>query len=458
MHEDFEGPDLVVAGAGGGLVAALRGAELGMSVLVVEANQNFKRGNNTSMSTAMIPGAGSRWQADAGVGDTPEAFVTDILQKTGGDVDEVLALSMAQNSARLVEWMADHLEMPMSLVTDFSYPGHSNYRCHTIPGRSGKAMLNMLTSKVDESELIDLLVPARLERVKLDDSGAVCAVVVSTPDGGEEEVPARDVLLATSGYGASPELVQQHIPEIAGATYYGSEESRGDALRIGADVGATTAYLDSYQGHAALATPSQMLMTWASVMHGGFLVAADGRRYGDETTGYSEYARESLKHADGTSWIVIDEKIYNDCLIFQDFVDVVESGGVRWADSPKSLAEAAGFDAEGFQETLCQTRAFASGADRDPLGRTFWEAPLGDRLAAVKVVPALFHTQGGLRVDGKARVLGSDGEPIPGLYAAGGAAAGISGHGPAGYMAGNGLLPALGLSMLAAETVAQRWA
>ncbi|TFH98701.1 FAD-dependent oxidoreductase [Micrococcus lylae] len=457
MQEEFEGPDLIVAGAGGGLVAALRAAELGKTVLVVEANPNYKRGNNTSMSTAMIPGAGSRWQAEAGVNDSPEAFVADVLKKTGGDAEEDLARALAESSGRLVEWMADHLEMPISLVTDFSYPGHAYHRCHTIPGRSGKAMLNMLTSKVAESDLIDVLVPARLESVKVDDAGAVCAVVVSMPDGTEEEIPARDVLLATNGYGAAEELVKEYIPEIAGATYYGSEESKGDALRIGEELGAASAYLDSYQGHAALAVPSQMLMTWASVMHGGFLVGADGKRYGNETSGYSEYARESLEHADGTSWIVIDRRIYDDCMVFQDFVDVVESGGVRWGDGPASLAEAAGFDAAGFEETLRQTRAYAAGEESDPYGRTFWEAPLGESLAAVKVVPALFHTQGGLRVDGSARVLTLDGEPIPGLYAAGGAAVGISGHGPAGYMAGNGLLPALGLSLLAAETAVARW-
>jgi len=41
------------------------------------------------------------------------------------------------------------------------------------------------------------------------------------------------------------------------------------------------------------------------------------------------------------------------------------------------------------------------------------------------------------------------GAPINGLYAAGGAAVGISGHGAAGYLAGNGLLSALGLGYLA---------
>ena len=62
-----DGPDLVVAGAGGGLVGALRAASLGLSVLVVERNVHFAVGNNTAMSTAMVPGAGSRWQREAGV-------------------------------------------------------------------------------------------------------------------------------------------------------------------------------------------------------------------------------------------------------------------------------------------------------------------------------------------------------------------------------------------------------
>ena len=65
---------------------------------------------------------------------------------------------------------------------------------------------------------------------------------------------------------------------------------------------------------------------------------------------------------------------------------------------------------------------------------------------------ALFHTQGGIRVDGRGAAL-RDGTAIPGLYAVGGAAAGISGHGAAGYMSGNGLLSALGLGYLAGRDI-----
>ena len=69
----------------------------------------------------------------------------------------------------------------------------------------------------------------------------------------------------------------------------------------------------------------------------------------------------------------------------------------------------------------------------------------------MKVKPGLFHTRGGLMVDGDARVLRPDGSAVPNLFAGGGAAAGISGRaGAGGYASGNGLLTALALGRLGA--------
>jgi fumarate reductase flavoprotein subunit len=67
----------------------------------------------------------------------------------------------------------------------------------------------------------------------------------------------------------------------------------------------------------------------------------------------------------------------------------------------------------------------------------------------VRVTGALFHTQGGLAVDGQARVLRPDGRALPNLYAAGGAACGVSGSRASGYLSGNGLLTAVALGRLA---------
>jgi fumarate reductase flavoprotein subunit len=422
-----------------------------MSVLVVERNEHFAVGNNTAMSTAMVPGAGSRWQRRAGVHDSPEVFVDDIMAKTHGQADARLARALAETSAPLVEWMADELELPLSLVTDFPYPGHSQLRCHTVPGRSGRSLLGHILRLVKRCELIDLMLPATLTDVLTDDDG-VRAVVVES-GAGAERVPTNALLLATNGFAANADLVAEHIPEIAGAVYYGSEGSTGDALRIGVRLGAASAYLDAYQGHAALAMPAATLAGWATVMHGAFLVDQRGRRFGDETTGYSEYAAQVLTHADGHAWIVLDERIHEACLEFQDYRDTVDSGAVRWADDVEDLASVIGADPGVLAATMSKAAASAAG-EEDEFGRAYWERPLGPRLAAIAVQPALFHTQGGLVVDGEARVLTTGGEPIPGLYASGGAAMGISGHGAGGYLAGNGLLPAFGLAYLAADHLA----
>jgi predicted oxidoreductase len=83
----------------------------------------------------------------------------------------------------------------------------------------------------------------------------------------------------------------------------------------------------------------------------------------------------------------------------------------------------------------------AGGKDR--FGRSIGGLPpLQPPFKAVKVTWALFHTQSGLAVDGEARVRSRRGERLPNLFAAGGAAAGVSGPHASGYLSGNGLLTA----------------
>jgi fumarate reductase flavoprotein subunit len=468
--------DLVVAGAGGGLAGALRAAEAGLSVLVVDPDDQFLRGNNTSMSTAMIPGAGSRWQREAGVQDSPERFLADISAKTHGTADRTLAAALAGISAPLVEWLADGAGLPLQLVRDFSYPGHSADRLHTVEGRHGSTMLRHLHDRVRRSPSIDTLIPARLVDVEVSGpaatGGRVTGAVVEYPGGRRETISTRGVLLATNGYGADRGLVARHLPEIAAADYHGGQFSLGDGLAIGLRHGACEAYMDAYQGHAALARRSRTLVGWATIMHGAIMVDAAGERFGDETTGYSEYAAALAARPGARGWIVLDRRIHDLCLPFTDFRQTAEAGSLVWADDVDALARGTGLPAGALAQALDRQAAHAAGTAQstgaapdaaangaadgsgeagDRFGRTFFEAPLRAPYAAVEVVPALFHTQGGLVVDGDARVLGTNGDPLTGLYASGGAAHGISGHGAAGYLAGNGLLPALGLAWQAAN-------
>lgn len=442
--------DFVVAGAGGGLAGALRAAELGSRVLLIDASEHFRRGNNTSMSTAMFPGAGSRWQRELGIEDSPDVFAADIRKKTKGSADPLITKTLTNVSAELVEWMADSQGVDLHLITDFHYPGHSVDRCHSIEGRKGDRVLAHLLSRVDANENIDMLVPARLVDVQVPADGDLVAIV-EMPDGSREEISTGSVLMATNGFGADTEMVRRFIPEIADAVYHGSDASRGDAIRIGERHGASAAFLDAYQGHAALAVHGSTLAGWATIMHGAVLVNSQGRRFGDETCGYSEYAAMLAAQPDARGWLILDGRVHEACLAFRDYQETVESGALRRADDVATLAEVLDADPTVLAETLETAERAARGEAADPFGRTAFEDVLRAPYIAIKVQPALFHTQGGLLVDENAQVLRADGSPVPGLFAAGGAAAGISGHGADGYLAGNGLLSAFGLSYLAGQ-------
>jgi len=111
---------------------------------------------------------------------------------------------------------------------------------------------------------------------------------------------------------------------------------------------------------------------------------------------------------------------------------------------------------EALAASLAEADALRAHAGRDRFGRDFAGLPpLAPPLAAVKVTGALFHTQGGLVVDGQARVLRCDGTAFPNLLAAGGAAGGLSGARAEGYLSGNGLLTAVAYGFLAGAVAAE---
>ena len=160
--------------------------------------------------------------------------------------------------------------------------------------------------------------------------------------------------------------------------------------------------------------------------------------------------------AAGPVHAVFDERIRAIADKEEEFHEMMDMGGARRADSAGALASAIGVDAGKLAAAIARYNDAAAGRSADVLGRTaFGVAPLEPPLYATRVVPGLFHTQGGLLVDEQAHVLRPDGTIVANLFAGGGAAAGISGRaGGGGYASGNGLLTALGLGRLAGRTAA----
>lgn len=447
--------DVIVIGAGAcGLTAALRAAEGGAEVIVLERDE--RPAGSTSMSSGFVPAAATHFQQNAGIpGDNPERFAADIMKKTKGRAEPDLVATVTAAIGPALEWLADAHGFEWIVLDDFLYPGHSVHRMHAVPEKTGAALMARLLAAAGESGVM-VATGARVTGLFVD-GRTVHGVQIARPDGSEEHLAGGAVVLACSGYGGNRDLVARHIPEMADAAYYGHEGNRGDALLWGEALGADVRHLSGYQGHGSLASPHQILISWALMMEGAIQVNAYGRRFSNESGGYSEQAVNVLAQPKGTAWNIYDERIHAFAQGFPDYRDAIQVGAVRQAADIAELARLTGVPEAGLRATIEETARYAAGKSECPFGRDFRTKPaLREPFFAVKVTGALFHTQGGLMVGGDARVLSTDGAAFANLFAGGGAACGVSGPDVSGYLSGNGLLIAIALGYLAGRAAADK--
>lgn len=438
---------IVIIGAGAcGLVAALSANEAGADVLVIEADA--VPSGSTALSAGLIPAAGTRFQVAAGITDTPAQFAQDIQAKAKGENPQALVDVLAAGAGPTIEWLADRFGLPFSLVTDFDYPGHSRRRMHGLPSRAGRELIDWLRRTAEDHE-IDIICNRRATTLFVD-GDAIKGVGVQGPDG-PEAIGCDRLILACNGYGGNRQMVAQHMPEITQALWFGHDGNQGEAITWGEALGADTLHLGAYQGHGNVATPHGILITWAVITEGGIQVNQNAQRFWDESQGYSEAARAVLAQPDGIAWTIFDSRIAGIARQFQDFKDAEAQGAVRSAETIADLAQACGLDPTELADTLATLPV--EGADS--FGRRFSGPALTPPYCAVKVTGALFHTQGGLNITPQAQVRRAGGGVLPGLFAAGGAAVGVSGTGDSGYLSGNGLLSAVVLGRIAGQTAAK---
>lgn len=221
------------------------------------------------------------------------------------------------------------------------------------------------------------------------------------------------LVLATGGFHASAELVRRWVtPEADHVIVRGGAHSTGDGLRVGLDRGARlTDGLDEFYGRAMPAPPADVppgafvRLAQVYARHARVVDEQGVEREGPVTWSETEVARWIARRPGATAWLVVPRA---------------------------ALAEPAPGGTVG---GAIEAARAAGGAVEDR----------GDELA-VRVVAGVTTTLGGLAVDADARVLGADGAPLPGLYAAGADAGGVSLGGWS-----SGLAAALVLGRIAAE-------
>jgi fumarate reductase flavoprotein subunit len=200
--------------------------------------------------------------------------------------------------------------------------------------------------------------------------------------------------------------------------------------------GAALGGMDGYQGQGHTNPGGRTRLGMSIPTLGGILVNRLGQRFVESDVGPSALAARVLAQPGQKALEVFDAAIEAQLGNHSAYGAAKAAGQVLEAATVAELATQAGVPAGALQASIAGTRLAA------PL-RASW------------VTGSLAHTQGGLATDGQARVLGRDGLPLPGLFAAGGCAAGLSGHGGDGYLPGNGLAQSLGLAWCGIKAISE---
>ena len=444
-------PVIVIGAGAGGLTAAIAAADAGAEVLLLERDETPR--GSTSMSQGNVCAVNTRLQREAGIDDSPEAFYDDTMARTRGAADPDLTRVIANQSGPAIDWLVEKHDIPFRVnLTWGGFFGHSVNRIHGVPAMSGEQLLGALM-RAAEAAGVTLLTNAHVTTLHADQNDRVTGVTFTRRDGGTETVGAGSVILATCGFGANEDMVREHIPEFGRSPsyrYFGHEGNKGEGIQWGRDLGAALGSMDAFQGYGALADPYGVILNYDAVMSGGIAVNVEGERFSNEVKDISAQSLNVLAQPGGIGWFIFDEERKDIVADMPEYIELDKMGGFRYAETPEKLAAIIGVPEDALLRTLDDNRRMARGEIECPFGRDFTKVgALSGPLYAVKTTGALFHTQGGLKVDANARVVRESGEPLPNLYACGGTAQGISGTGCDGYLPAAGLCMAVTLGMVA---------
>ena len=498
--ETSEEVDLVVVGYGAaGAAAALAGADLGASVVVLEKQDAAAHTPSTRMSGGVImgitdPDAGARYLDACALGQIPPA------------INQV----WARYAAELVPWLDKHGTdlrlVPFGGAEHASFDGAEaivTYRQgRTVDGaavdvrptdnptqaalgwqtrradpnlRTGTQLMAALAQAVGRCPGVTVRWGSPATGLVRDGTGRV--VGVRTPGGVVRA--RRGVVLATGGFEYSDAMKAAYLPARP-VYFYGNPGNTGDGIRLAQSVGADLWHMTSVVGRGIAhftAPDGRGLAFNIGIDPPGYVITdRHGRRYANEypqarqkhnfyyeMTGYDADRAEFSRIP---SFWFFDERRFRErpltprtvgapAVGFYDWSPdnerEVEIGWIKRGTSIEEVAAAAGVTdpQRAVAEVAEYNAACRTGADR--LGRPAASLVPLDRppYYCVPLYPGGSNTAGGPRRDEQARVIDVFGRPIPGLLAAGNVGAVFGALYPAD---GGNLSEALCFGRIAAET------
>lgn len=425
---------LIVGGGGAGFNAAIEAlADHGGRVVILE-KMSFG-GGNTRMSGGEFAAPGNWVQLEEGItGDSAELFYEDLMAGGKNLGNPELVRILAENALSNAEWLRDFVGV--------QYRDHQSwYGGHTVartlwPIGDGPQYVDTLIAKAEELG-VDVVYNTRAERLVQDEAGRIVGVEASCGGQTVQYRSKHGVILTTGGFGANVEMRMQYdthwkkLDESIPTT--NSPAITGDGIRMAEAVGASLVGMEYIQLYPVNnpATGNYYFMDYARLNGNALLVNKEGRRFVDEKETRDNLSEAALSQTGAMIYELIDAQVVRD----MELEKVYEAEIARCYDQgvlvKGTLEDCAAFFDIPLENLKATIRRYNTGAEagKDPdFGRTDQLAPIQEGpYMMFSAVVSVHHTMGGVQIDTEARVLGKEGKPIPGLYAAGEVTGGIHG-------------------------------
>lgn len=455
VEEEYEA-DVIVVGAGGaGMAAAIEATKAGASVLVVE--KSLLPGGNTKLSDGALNASETSVQEEMGIEDTNEGFYEDTFVGGGELANPELVHKLVDESAQSIEFLKETGVNWYNVITG---DGATGQRVHMAEGAGAKLFDNLYNYAMDLG--IQIIYNTEITELVTEDGKVVGAIGKN----GDKQVTFKannGVVLATGGYGHNGEILGKYDENyIQGTLCTNTVLATGSGIKLATEVGANLVGMDYVQKHPTCNASTGDLLSSANNGRGlgtTMMVNINGQRFCEELATRLELSNAILAQPDQKSYSFFDQKAADETEFFEQFGEeinhLIETGEAVKADTIEEACDFFGINYENFIAELEKYNEFAkNGKDEDFNRRqglreySTTEGPF----YFLRSTPAIHHTMGGVEINTNAEVIDTNGNVIPGLYAAGEVTGGIHGNNRLG---GNALDDIIVFGRTAGQNAAQ---
>ncbi len=387
----------------------------------------------------------------------------------GGEIGNLdLIRTYATKSVDTLSWLVDDIGVQFKTDYIFMAIGGKWTRGHQIDllaatGAEGDNGGNVYITKLKErtdANGVEIYTDAKVTKILMDENGRACGAVAERSDGSTITVNAsKAVILATGGFAANSEMVYEYSNgTITTPLTSCAVSSTGDGIGLAEEVGASMTDLDQIQVHP-LGDPhndcgcvAEFVGNWLGAQYYMF-VNKEGERFVKEDGTRYEMSMAELEQTDDQMWLIVDSsQIAGDDTRTAQIESLIADGHTVKGDTLEELAEQIGVDPAVLQATVDKYNAgMESGEDEfgkaaDPNATI----SVGPFYASLRT-PTVHHTMGGVTINSNAEVIDTEGNVIPGFYAAGEVVGGIHGNNRLG---GNAFSDIMTFGRIAGENAA----